>query len=506
VIALLLSFVLALQGIPVQAQQAGKVSGVLKDAQGKPIPGIRIAAIARPELLDEAITSPAMSSLAETDDQGRYTLESIPPGRYLIAAGRLDVQTYYPGTADVTLAKDVQITPGLAVPGIDFTLGDSSFGRAGNGGGLGSSNAIIPLRVTMEGGGKIPLSAGGKFVYVKLDMGTSVITTPIANSTISVPGPQTTAYRVTIENLPDTYVVKSIVYGTADLSTNTLRLTPSNFPGPGVSVLPIVNLAPTPNTSQTQLPQTEQDLLNYLTGLAVGRGLVSANSPASLQAYQAGLAAGLAGRAAVAPTPSASSASPSVLYVTLVPVPAKARDGVRVSGQMSIKGNRTVFVSGIPGTVYSDGTFDVYGIPPGRHTIVTPERTTLAASVVVESSNLDGIVLNETAMLPIRAVEPAPPRSAAGHPVGSVPLARVTGVLMEELAKTPIPEGTIIIKTNGYYSASFSVDAEGRFELPPLLPGTYDLEVQIFGHSNIKQSFEIDDKDMKLELSSRKLY
>ena len=39
-----------------------------------------------------------------------------------------------------------------------------------------------------------------------------------------------------------------------------------------------------------------------------------------------------------------------------------------------------------------------------------------------------------------------------------------------------------------------------------LLPGTYDLEVQIFGHSNIKQSVEIDDKDMKLELISRKLY
>jgi hypothetical protein len=125
VIALLLSLALALQGIPVQAQQAGRVSGVLKDTQGKPIPGIRMAAIARPQSLDEAVTSAAMSSLAETDEQGRFTLESIPPGRYYIAAGRLDAQTYYPGTVDMATAKEVAITPGSTVSGIDFTLGDS---------------------------------------------------------------------------------------------------------------------------------------------------------------------------------------------------------------------------------------------------------------------------------------------------------------------------------------------------------------------------------------------
>jgi hypothetical protein len=366
----------------------------------------------------------------------------------------------------------------------------------------------------MEGGGKMPLSAGGKFISVKLDMGTSVITTSIANSTIIVPGPQTTAYRVTVENLPDTFVVKSIMYGTTDLSTNTLRLTPSNFPGLAVSVLQIVNIAPPLNTSTpattvtalNQLPQNEQDLLSYLSGLATGRGLVSANAGTSAQAYQVGIAAGVANRTTVVSAPPTPSTAPSVLYITIAPVPAKATNGVRVSGSMSVRGNRTVYVSGIPGTVYSDGTFEVFGIPPGRHVIVTRENSPMAASVVVENSNLDDIVLVETAMLPIRAWEPASPRPAGAHPVGNVPLARLTGILVEELSKKPIPEGSVLVKTNGYYSASFPVDAEGHFELPPLLPGTYDLEVQIFGHSNIKQSIEIDDKDMKLELISRKLY
>jgi hypothetical protein len=531
VIPLLLSFVLALQGIPVQLPQAGTVSGVLKDAQGKPIPGIRMAAIARTESLDEAINSPAMSSLAETDEQGRYTLESVPTGRYFIAAGRLDFQTYYPGTADLALAKEVQITPGRVVVGIDFALGDSSSGRAGPGG-----SVTIPLRVTMEGGGKMPRSAGGKFISVKLDTGTIVIRTQLTSTTVSVPAPQPAAARVTVENLPEAYVVKSIMYGTTDLLINPLRLTPSNFPGTAALGASLVSFAPQPGmvappmtgTALLQLPQDERELLSYLTGLATARGLAPPPGPTrppaspdtappkgltdsvSLEAYLAGVAAAVAERAVVVSVPQSPQTAPSVLYITLAPVPVKATGGVRVSGRMGAGGNRTVYVSGIPGTVYSDGTFEVYGVPPGRHSIVTQGAfagmNMLAASVVVENRNLDDIVLAETAMLPFRAWEASPPRPAGGHPGGNVPLARLTGILVEEVSKNPIREGTVNIKANGFYSSSFPVDAEGRFQLPPLLPGAYELEVQVFGHSNINQSIEIDDKDMKLELISRKLY
>ena len=35
----------------------------------------------------------ATVSLAETDSTGRYQLENVPPGRYYITAGRLDVLT-----------------------------------------------------------------------------------------------------------------------------------------------------------------------------------------------------------------------------------------------------------------------------------------------------------------------------------------------------------------------------------------------------------------------------
>ena len=90
---ILMSLVLLLQGIPVQ--QGGTVTGILRDSLGKPVAGIRMAAVAR-DALDSAAS--AMAGIAETDEQGRFVLENIPPGRYTIAAGRLDLQTYHPGT------------------------------------------------------------------------------------------------------------------------------------------------------------------------------------------------------------------------------------------------------------------------------------------------------------------------------------------------------------------------------------------------------------------------
>jgi hypothetical protein len=38
------------------------------------------------------------------------------------------------------------------------------------------------------------------------------------------------------------------------------------------------------------------------------------------------------------------------------------------------------------------------------------------------------------------------------------------------------------------------------------LPGKYDLTVQAFGHSTALKEIDISDKDMTLELTTRKLY
>src|SRR4029453_4150145 len=104
--------------------------GILRSATGAPATGVRVSALTRPDTTTDLATAAAYASLAETDASGRFRLEQIPPGRYYIVAGNIDVPTYYPGTVSPTDGIAIQITPGLVVSGIDFTLNNVSVGRA----------------------------------------------------------------------------------------------------------------------------------------------------------------------------------------------------------------------------------------------------------------------------------------------------------------------------------------------------------------------------------------
>lgn len=118
---LALPIFLLLQGLPIQT---GTVSGVLRDSLGKPAPGIRISVTARSSDSDV----PPLEGIATTDQDGRFILEGIRPGRYVVAAGWVDLPTYYPGTQNVTEASILTIESGVKVVAIDFTIKDTSFG------------------------------------------------------------------------------------------------------------------------------------------------------------------------------------------------------------------------------------------------------------------------------------------------------------------------------------------------------------------------------------------
>src|SRR6187455_451284 len=119
----ILAFILALiQGIPIAPQAGGTVSGVLKNAEGRPAAHVRVSARTQ----QESLASVALASLAETDEDGRYVIENIPPGQYYIVAGSIDRPTYYPGTQEMAAAKLIQITAGARISGFDFAVSDTS--------------------------------------------------------------------------------------------------------------------------------------------------------------------------------------------------------------------------------------------------------------------------------------------------------------------------------------------------------------------------------------------
>ena len=466
----LLALLYFAQGIP--PQQGGTVTGVLRDAEGKPVPGVRMAAVARPDSIEDAAGGAAMAGLAQTDEQGRYTLENVPPGRYYIAAGRLDLQTYFPGTQTMAEATAVTIPPGATLSGIDFVLNNTSFGRSTSGAifGAGGITASVPLQIKVENGGKLPVSANGSFITVLLQSAGMNLGRPIGNGAIAIPGPVTADFQVTVQNLPDTYVVKSITYGSTDITRGTFRLTPANFTPTGSTA--ILN-NPFPPSPPGQLPASN----TVVTGTLVRQQNVPTTPP-------------------------------STLTITLNAVSPPGGDGVRVSGETGHATRRLLFISGKPGVLFSDWTFEFRGVPPGRHVIATENSPgpPMAVVVVVGNTNVEGIKLQETQLLPADIRTPSEPLPAGEYKPGTtVPLARVTGTVLEEVTRARISEGSVMVSA-GNYSRSFPIDTNGQFETFHLLPGTYDLKLQIFGHSTSSRTIVVDDKDHNLELTSLRMY
>jgi hypothetical protein len=184
--------------------------------------------------------------------------------------------------------------------------------------------------------------------------------------------------------------------------------------------------------------------------------------------------------------------------------------GVRVSGGTNATGARLIYISGTSGAFFNDGTFEFQDVPPGRHSIATVNNpagsTPLGASVVVGNQSVDGIRLEDILLLPPDARTPVPPLPAGDRPPGStVPMARLTGTLVEDVKTDNLDDATLFLK-NGSHSVAVLLDSNRRFEVPALLPGTYTLQVHAFGHQDIYETVVIDDRDVNLSIRLKRLY
>jgi Spy/CpxP family protein refolding chaperone len=120
------------QGLP---GQNGSVTGIVRIPAGakaqKVAPTlIRVAAVRRPESSGAGPVGGTLVSLARIDAEGRYVLENIPPGQYLIAAGPIDRPMYFPETLTDTVGVVVSVTAGATVAGVDLDVRESSGLRA----------------------------------------------------------------------------------------------------------------------------------------------------------------------------------------------------------------------------------------------------------------------------------------------------------------------------------------------------------------------------------------
>jgi hypothetical protein len=118
---------------------AGVVSGAIVDNDRQPLEGVTV------QLMRAGYTSSGrrlfpVGGAVKSDDRGQYRIFFVAPGRYYVHAGTplkgagIDLSTafnsfpetysavYFPGAANLQFATPVDVLPGTALSGVDFTL------------------------------------------------------------------------------------------------------------------------------------------------------------------------------------------------------------------------------------------------------------------------------------------------------------------------------------------------------------------------------------------------
>jgi hypothetical protein len=63
----------------------------------------------------------------------------------------------------------------------------------------------------------------------------------------------------------------------------------------------------------------------------------------------------------------------------------------------------------------------------------------------------------------------------------------------------PFNAGKVVLNDN--FGFPFSLNDDGKFDIPNLLPGSYVLDAVVFGIGNVRLSIDLDEQDTTIELT-----
>lgn len=454
------------QGLPVVANQAGTMTGVVTSESGSPAAGVRVGAMVQPEDPSDVVGAASLASIAETDELGRFRLENVPQGRYYVTAGRVENPTYYPGTMEIRSAKIVSVTAGTTVAAVNFTIKDISDR------GVETVNAAvrIPIQVHTDSDVKIPVFSEHGKVVVRLTSVSDgkVADAPLGGAHVTLPF-ATMEYRVSVENLPEGYVLRGLAFGDTNLMNGTLKVGLDNFPKPAAGE----KMALTPSQS----------------GVLIQRRISSATQTSQIP--------GSSPPAVVAGSVTSNSDLSVVLGTTVVPT--SKISGVRIRGKVENAGQQELYLSGMPGILFNDGSFEFRNVPAGRYLVAMFDggASTRQRGTVVTAGNrdVDDVELQDTVVLPSDVL------SSGKIPESAQMTHSVRGHVVDAATQRPVAG---IVTLRGYSrSITNSLPADGEFEIPNLLPGTYNLKVETFERGVLTQSFTVGSDDLDLNLAVR---
>jgi hypothetical protein len=407
----------------------------------------------------------ALVTIGETDDAGRFRLENVPPGRYYISAGRVEMPTYFPGTLEVAAGKIITVASGATVTDVNFRLKDVSDR------GVETIYAVlrIPLQIQMK---EIPIpifSDLGK-VRLRLTHLPDGKRTEFSIDELSVTLPIATGeYEVAIDNLPNDVTLNDLRFGSTNLRTARLDVTLADLPDPDKG-------------EQITLTDTQ-------TGIVIQRRIQGpiTSSPSG---------------ASYGSITSKSELTLSISAGAASAPPAAGVSGVKVSGKV-FPGQEEAYISGKPGRLYADGTFEFRNVTPGRHIVFTlgrsPTSRQLSAIITVGSVDVENLQLQDTISLPLDVMSPSLNQAGLQVEGATSTMHTLKGHVVSEATRLPVAG---IVTMHGFNrSITYSLPADGEFEIPDLLPGSYGLKIETFDRATLTRTIVVGDKDVDLVLT-----
>ena len=420
--------------------------------------GVRVSAMAVPEAGVPGNSGTALLSIGTTDNQGRYKLEIVLPGRYYITAGFVDSPTYYPGTPTVSGATVVQVLSGTPVTGISFgvanALGVTVSGRvrraAGTRGIGGQSVALIggppPIQQAMT-------AADGSFQFPRVLPGTYQLSSAAGRTSqpLSVVVGDQNVTGLEIVVVPTVNVTGNVVIEGNGLRPR-LQLQLSPFKGTGQSA----GLSTQPDGSlRAMLPEGEYRV--SWSNLPAGYEIKSVTS-GNVDLLTSSLKV-------------SADAPPEPLRVLLT---VDGTPWVKVSGRVTNLGStRTLILTG-PGVdqlqlnLNPDGTFEIPQALPGQYQ-VRPNVTAVTAA----------------------------PQSLATQPISVIIPNQDTTNLVIALPLTKVVQGIVVNNSGagvaGRFSLSYSQttpssSSSGSRSIATLSDGKFILEIPPGGDLRISAS------------------
>ena len=344
------------------------VSGQIQTRDGFPAVAVRVSAIPAPPATTRAAdgqnywVTPPPASTAITNNEGRYRLTNVPPGRYYIVAGMLGRATYYPAATEVENAMVVTIGADTAET-VNVKLALAHGGRLSGRvtpAGDGPMERAVLSGLKLEELLEMPLNADGTFTFGHVPTGAyllSLFPTP--------PGTGSLAFEVgeADVNVEIKRQALRTVTGRISVERGPLPRTMLAFATLQSHVSGTINPDGT-FTARLHAGQHEVDMTNMPVGYAVA-SVRTGNGNAGR-----GVVVGTADVSNVVITLSAPRALPAIKgRITGISGDRLSSATVELTGPI---------VGGLQARVGADGSFQFDAVTPGRYRLRVPQLPEVA--------------------------------------------------------------------------------------------------------------------------------